>query len=644
MKNKLGLTHVKLLFWRLGIVFFVFFILRILFIALNSSLFADATFTDYIKSFFYGARFDISIIAYINGLIIVMHVIPFKFRGNKTYQKILKILFYLFNIIAILIMVSDLVFFKFNFKRITIDVFSLASSIPVLLKQFLIDYWYLTLIFAGIIVLMEFLYRKCKPELNNFKHNYIVQSIYFLAIIALTVIAMRGGIQKRPIKPYFASKYLTPALSPLITNSAFTFIHSFDGRILEEKHFYELEEAKKIYPIHFNSQTQDSLKTPNVVIIILESFSKEYVGFYNNGKGFTPNLDTILSQSLAFSNAFANGVRSNQGLIALTGGIPSIMEEPFLHSSYVNNRIYGLGEIFNNLGYETSFFNGSSIKMLTWDEFIKCVDIKEFFGREKFNNEKEFDGNWGIYDHPFFKFFADKLDEYNKPFFSVFFSLSSRHPFPVHPDFKDRFNKSTDPFLNSMEYADYSLGEFFRIAKTKKWFKNTLFIITADHTYGSDWSNPDENKKLFYRNRAGIYSIPFCYYFPGDTLFRGINQNITQQIDVLPTLLDYINYKGEYTSFGKSIFETDTTRFSYQYINNLYQIIYKNYILLFDGNEVVGMYDYIGNSDFSVDIKNDVKYSKIREIMEKQIKAIVQVYNYGMIYNAISPFTAGKLK
>src|SRR6267378_3616529 len=163
-----------------------------------------------------------------------------------------------------------------------------------------------------------------------------------------------------------------------------------------------------------------------------------------------------------------------------------------------------MASILGEKGYSTSFYHGGTNGTMGFDAFSRLAGFDTYYGRNEYNNEKDFDGNWGIWDEEFFRYFAHNLDGTKQPFFSTVFSLSSHHPFALPSRYQGKFKEGSLPIHKSIRYTDYSLQQFFKTAASMPWFSNTLFVITADHTGPAGSS--------FYDQRYGMYQIPILFY------------------------------------------------------------------------------------------------------------------------------------
>ncbi len=159
------------------------------------------------------------------------------------------------------------------------------------------------------------------------------------------------------------------------------------------------------------------------------------------------------------------------------------------------------------------------------------------------------------------------------------------------------------------------------------WYHNTLFVLTADHT------GPIADER--YKTDVSRFAIPIIYFQPSDSTLVGINDStITQQIDIFPSVLNYLRFTGKFVSFGKSVFDKKAERFAINFLNGVYQIIKGDYVLLFDGEKTIGLYNF--KSDKSLKMNLQSKHPEIVSEYEKQIKAIIQQYNNRLINNKVS--------
>jgi phosphoglycerol transferase MdoB-like AlkP superfamily enzyme len=364
------------------------------------------------------------------------------------------------------------------------------------------------------------------------------------------------------------------------------------------------------------------------VLIIMESFSREFSAYLTDSTGYMPFLDSLMQQSLFFPHAFANGKKTIEALPAILASLPTLMETPFVSSPYSANTINSLPGQLRRHGYHSSFFHGGINGTMGFDDFTRLAGIERYYGRNEFGNDKYYDGYWGIFDDRFFQYFAGKLDTFAQPFFSCFFSLSSHHPYTIPEKYIDKFPEGRMPIHRSIAYADYSLMKFFESIREKSWYENTLFVITADHTAQS--FHP------YFQNRVGDYAVPILYYHPGNPGLKGIDYRLTQHIDIMPSILDYIDSETSFIAFGSSVFSEQKTAFVVNYLNQLYQFMEDQWILFHDGEKGTGLFNFKTDSLLQ---RNLLDYRDIEPEhiplanLEKRLKSIIQQYNSRMVNN-----------
>ncbi len=629
MQNKFG--NILRLFKLIALLLSFYTFSRILFYFFNLSYFSELGFGELFGIMFFGIRFDLSVILLTNSLFILLLLFPIPLREKKRYQSFIKWLFISVNSIAILANCSDLAYFQFTLKRTTADVFNffsggIGNDLGRLLPLFLKDYWYVFIIWGALSYLLLYIYKKIEyfdKCIWNLKH-YLSQSLIFIICIGLVIIGYRGGCQLKPISTVTAAEYTTVKYVPLVVNTPFTILKTLDVEGIEQKIYFtnEADLQKHFNPYH--KPKNKPFKKINIVVVALESFSKEYIGALNGKKnGYTPFLDSLINESLTFCNAFSNGKTSIEGIPAIVSSIPTWMNEAYITSRYGSNQINSLADLLKQQGYYTAFFHGGTNGTMGFDAFANLAGYDNYYGRTEYNNEKDYDGNWGIWDEEFMQYTANTINKKQQPFFATLFTLTSHHPFPVPEKYKNHFKEGPLPIEKCIGYTDYALRRFFETAKKMPWYNNTLFVLSADHTGISN--DP------FYTNKIGNNAIPIIYFMPNSNL-KGIDSTITQQIDIMPSVLDFLNYPNPYFAFGNSVFDTLAYHFALPYNgNDFFQLIEDNYSLIFDGTKATDLYNY--KTDSLLKLNLILSEPNISKQMEIKTKAIIQTYQQSLINN-----------
>jgi phosphoglycerol transferase MdoB-like AlkP superfamily enzyme len=629
--------NIQLLFRRLIYLFVLYFISRLFFFFINYHQFSYLSLYQLVVIFLGGARFDFASIIFTNAVFFLLHIVPGGFKNNRKLQQILTVAFFAVNMLFILTNFIDAKYFDFTEKRTSSEIFSLFgfnNDVLFLVPRFIKDYWYVPLSFAALAVASWFCLPKLKFEKLNAEHLKIKPFIFQFAIMTLILgiflWAVRGA-GLRPIGIRTAANYTETRSIPLILNTPFTIIKSTESKQISEYKFFDKGQLSAIYDPIRNPGQKGELKRKNVVIIILESFSKEYIGSLNNNEGYTPFLDSLIRYSLICDQAFANGKRSVEGIPSVITSIPTLMEDSYLTSSYVTNEINSIASILDKEGYHSAFFHGGNKGTMGFEDFSKIAGYDEFFGRKEYNNDKDYDGHWGIRDEEFLQYFAKKMNSFHQPFVTTVFTLSSHHPYLIPDKYKGKFKPGKLPIHQSIRYSDYSLKQFFETASKMPWFKNTIFAITADHTA--------QSISKFYSNKLGMYAVPIIYYAPGDSTLRGRCHTITQQIDMMPTILSYLNYNKPYVAFGENLFDKSARHYSISYLSGVFQIIEDDAILQFDGEKSIAFYqlknDSLLKNNLLVQPIKDAKTIQTAMGFEKQLKAILQSYSNRIINNRL---------
>ncbi len=392
---------------------------------------------------------------------------------------------------------------------------------------------------------------------------------------------------------------------------------------------------KQIFDVQKNYQVADSLgniqamQRKNVFIIILESFSAEHIGALNHQQGnnnsdFTPFLDSLALKSLVFEG-FANGKRSIEGIPAILASLPTWMTEDFITSQYASNKFNSLASLLKTEGYSTSFFHGGKNGTMGFDAFSRSAGFDNYYGKNEYPDQEDFDGSWGISDEPYLQYIAKMLNNTPQPFMGTVFTLSSHHPYKVPEKHKKRFRKGPLKIQETIMYTDYALQKFFETASAMPWYANTIFVITADHT--------SEAWQPFYQNRVGQYAIPLIFFDPSNNSGEH-KEIIAQQTDIMPTVLDMLNYTKPFIAFGGSLLRENEPRFSLSYLNGNYQLIADGYAWQTDHNLANALYNFENDSLLSNDLYATQK--KLAAENDRLLKAVIQQYNNRVIENKLS--------
>ncbi len=453
--------------------------------------------------------------------------------------------------------------------------------------------------------------------------DFLLSSLFLVFGAGITILGIRGGTQKYPVDIIHASEMTEVQNVPVLLNSPFTIIKTMGKKELPQVNYFTDAEIKDMNNgIHVPNPNL-GFKKMNVVVIIVESLSKKYIGYFN-GEAKTPFMDSLFAESMVFTNGFANARESIQGIPAVVASIPAWGDEPFIFSDYSSNKITTLPALLGREGYYSAFFHGGNNGTMGFNSFSKLASYKDYFGRNEYNNEQDFDGDWGIWDEPFLQYVDRKLTSTPQPFFASVFTLNTHEPFIIPKKYEKQLAQKGHPLLSCISYADLALSKFFESAKKSSWYNNTLFVITADHT------SPviDKNKSSTMEH----YRIPIVFFRPDGSL-KGVNKSIASQVDILPSVMHLLNYPHSYFSLGNDLFDVQSNRYSINYNAGVFQFIDSSYCYQFNGQKALAVYNWGKDSSLSKNLLNSGVDKKEIQTCDKQLKKMIQIYTQSMINN-----------
>lgn len=625
MKQLLNKSYSQTLavLWNVLLVYVVYMIGRLAYYVENLQYFNFSF--DTIRG---GLLFDTSAIVYTNALWIVLMLLPWRM------DKPCKWLFMTVNGLALAMNLADSVYFQYTMRRTTSTVFSEFSNEGNLGSIFgteFLNHWYLVLLFA---IIMFALWRLYAIPQRYHKANLAT----FLIAIPLCIAGARGGFTGavRPITISNANQYAQrPTDAALILNTPFAILRTIDINEFTIPDYFDNEaELEAIYtPIHNAIRTNSTnFSKKNVVILIIESFGREYIGALNHDldggqyKGYTPCVDSLIAHSTTFRYSFCNGRKSIDGMPSILSSIPMFIEPFFLTPASMNDYT-GLAGILAEEGYQTAFFHGAQNGSMGFEAFAKKTGFQYYYGRTEYeaaHGTDDFDGTWAIWDEPFFQYYAEEMSKMKQPFMTAIFSASSHHPFAIPDKYKQQFPEEHLPIQKCIRYTDMALGRFFATARKQPWFQNTIFVLTSDHTNQSDHAE--------YQSDLGGFCSPIIIYDPSQPEGH-IEDKVAQQIDILPTVLGMLRYQKPYFGFGIDVLNTPTDEtWAVNYLNGIYQYVRYGYVLQFDGTNIKGIYKL----DDRIMLHNLVGKVPQQSQMERELKAIIQQYMMRMTKNRLT--------
>ena len=629
-------------------VYVAYFVARILYLIINYSYFEQGlTFPHLMEMLGGGLVFDTTAILVTNIPYIVLMLFPWHGKECRFYQQLCRWVFVIINGLAFAINLIDAVYFRYTMRRTTTTVFSEFSNEGNLGSIFLTEalhHLYLFVIFGVLVWLLYRLYVQTGLRNGTYRWwHYDLTMLLSLVFAAPFVVAgIRGGFATavRPITISNANQYVNrPVEAALVLNTPFSLYRTIGKAVFTVPDYYQDEQqmAAVYTPIHVPADSIPMQKK-NVVVLIVESFGREYIGALNKTldhssyKGYTLCVDSLIAKSVTFSRSFCNGRKSIDGMPSILSSIPMFIE-PFFLTPASMNHVSGIAALLKDEGYQTAFFHGAQRGSMGFQAFSRATGFQEYYGREDYNadnrfgGDKDFDGMWAIWDEPFLQYYATKMSEMKEPFMTAVFTASSHHPYVVPEQYKDIYPEEGIIIHKCIRYTDMAIGKFFEKVSHEPWFNNTIFVLTSDHTNLSDHA--------YYQTDLGGFCSPIIIYEPGNPERQPeIQDKIAQQIDILPTVMGMLHYPKPYFGFGIDLFNTlaeDT--WAVNYLNGIYQYVKHNHVLQFDGQKTTAVYA-LNDSLMQTNLVGKLPH---QSSMEQELKAIIQQYMERMTQDRLLP-------
>lgn len=626
------------------LVYILYTLCRLCFLWTNAELYTHLSFGQIMHLLGSGLVFDSSAICYANAIIVLMFLFPLHVKEQKNYYTVAKWIFVVVNGLCLCANLADAVYFPFTGRRTTMNVFQEFHNEGTwnIVKIFAVEairHWPLLLAALAMIAALWWGFSApCyRPErrAKRLVRYYAVNLVMLGACAYLCVGLMRGGFTHavRPITISNANQYVNnPAEAGVVLNTPFSMLRTIGKKAFVDPNYMSVAEAETLYsPLHAMTDTAE-FRDMNVVVIILESFSQQHIGFYQGREMFTPFLDSLLrTDALTYKYSFANGRKSIDGMPSVLSSIPSFVE-PFFLTPAAMNHISGLArELSENKGYESAFFHGAENGSMGFEAFARASGFQKYYGRTEYNQDPnyggddDYDGMWAIWDEEFLQYFADRMSEMPQPFMTAVFTATSHHPFAVPERYKGVFPQGDVPLQQCIAYTDNALRLFFEKASRQPWFDNTIFVITADHI--------GQGVDPYYLTVLGRYTVPVIFYSPKLGLKGYDTDTVVQQIDIMPTVLGILGYDKEFVAFGQDILHTPADeKWAVHWVPEFqgYEFVKGEYLVRFDGKEVFAVYNYRQDPMQTTDLSSSIDPEQLR-ILTAELQSIIQQYMQRMI-------------
>ncbi|WP_302375340.1 LTA synthase family protein [Alistipes timonensis] len=572
-------TPLALLVWRIVLLYAVLMLCRTAFYLYNAAVLGPLTWAEAGPLLAGALKFDTASIIYADGAFILLSLLPLRLRERRWYRAVQ--FWYYVAVNAVLVAatnLADTVYFRYTQKRFTADevFFADNDNSLQLVGKFMAENWYLVLLWIALIALLAWGYRRKVREESLFNRGwayYIGNTAVLAAAVGLSIAGVRGGMTRmtRPITLSNATLYTADSgKANLILSNPFCILRTIGsaGSVKYKKYFAPEELPRRFTPVH---QPADSaavdLTGRNVVVFIMESMSAEHSAYLcpevyadREVKGFTPFLDSLMQNGLVFKRMYANGTRSIQAMPSVLGSIPSF-RTPFVLMPQSLGESRQLPAMLADKGYATLFFCGSEHGSMGFGAYARSAGVERLVSREDYearHGTGDFDGYWGIWDEPFLQFMGEELAATPEPFFATLFTLSSHHPFVVPEQYAATLPDGYTRIHKGVAYDDQAFRRFFHRFGGEEWFRRTIFVFVADHVSSEKFAEKT-------RSYPGNMHIVGFIHTP-DGALQGEVREVTQQLDIMPTVLGLTGNTEPYFAFGRDVLnEPQRPRWSVSY-------------------------------------------------------------------------------
>ena len=384
----------------------------------------------------------------------------------------------------------------------------------------------------------------------------------FLLVALLMIIPVRGGVGLAPMNPgkvYFSNNiFCNHAALNVVWN--FLYNASKAGEMYKKYPQYVSEENAESFFANLRESADSAFvpsilttSRPNVVVILLESFTSKAISTLGGMEEVTPGFNKLAEEGLLFTRLYASGGRSDKGLVAVLSGFPAQSTQSVIKHTEKASRLPSLSRIFHQLSYNNTFYYGGDLDFANMRSYLVNGNYHNFITRDDFPASYR-NSKWGVHDEYVFQKLLDDLDHATSPYFKFLFTLSSHEPYDIPEEPRFAPTSEENMFLSSMAYTDKWLGWFFEQAKQRDWYENTLFVLIADHGHRFPAN--------LSRHLAENYRIPMLW-LGGALQQQGRIETLGSQTDLAATLLYQLGLDNSSFMFSRNLLAPQSYPFAY---------------------------------------------------------------------------------
>ncbi|MXV52214.1 sulfatase-like hydrolase/transferase [Pedobacter sp. HMF7647] len=521
-----------------------------------------------LKAFLYGLWMDASMVGYISSLPLLLYlftwIVPDVNVSPKVFRAFTKILIVLFSFITIV----NLNIYrewgtKINFRALDFAVNSpneaiASSASSPIISSFLV---FFLLIAAGFLLQKVIISYKLPPRIS-----FVKGVLSGLLFIGLTFLAIRGGTDVAPMNESMAYYSSNTFLNHAAINTEWTFMKDILSNKYGNKNPYNYLQPAMADQLIRNTYTMPpgsppkilTTERPNIVFIVMESFTAGVVNSLDGDQNISPEFEKLTKKGVYFKNIYAAGDRTDKGLVAVLSAFPSQAIRSVIHQNSKQEKLPAISKMLLENGYHTSFFYGGESQFFNFKSYILSHGFQQLVDKNHFS-AKDMNSKWGAFDHVVYnRQLADLGNDPKQPFFSTLLTLTNHEPFELPGKSKFKGTTNEDKFMSTSFYSDSCLGDYFRKAEQKPWYKNTVFVIVADHGHRLPQSRYDIDDPHRFHIPLLILGGAVKPEYQGTEIMK-----VGSQVDIAATLLNQLNLSAKTFNWSKDLLNPQTPEFAF---------------------------------------------------------------------------------
>lgn len=574
MRDRLRIFGYLAIFW---ICFQI--IIRIIFLAYNISFSERLSAGDLLSTFWYGFKMDLSLAGYLLALSGLMLSIS-AFTQSQAFRLSFHIVVIIALILSGLIVTIDIELYRHWGFRLNTTPFLYIGSEAIGSVSFAVVLKLLSIFALLFGVSLMIYWKKISGYVNVLRKSDVKTFAVMFALSGLMFLPIRGSFTVAPMNTGFVYFHQTNAFANhAAINVIWNFVNSLrkSANVEYPENFYDGVKAESLFSelYRVDSTATPRLFTtpkPNIILVILESFTADVIEPLGGKEGVAPNLSALCREGVLFDNIYSSGDRTDKGLISILSAYPAQPTTSIIKFPAKTQRLPYLNHYIDSLGYNTSFVYGGDIDFANFRSYLTSCRFGHMTTEDDFSSDVN-ESKWGVHDNLVLDRAFTECDTARSPFFKVVLTLSSHEPFDVPMKQKFKGNDEESLFLNSCYFTDSTIGDFVRKARTRPWWNNSVIVFVADHGHRHPGNKQARDKERF--------RIPLLMI--GGALSRDtVIHTYGNQTDIANTLLAQLDKPSDDFRFSKNLLHPKSRSFSIYFFNDGYGFVDEDSYIVYD--------------------------------------------------------------